>query len=264
MNQCVGYLARQEISKILEDYKSNPLRLEHFGFKVYSQSDEDGIIEEIFSRLEIEKGVFCEIGVEDGLECNTLYLIHKGWVGTWIEGDKEQESKIRKTFKNILDNRLKLLIGFITTENINENISNCLRFKDIDFLSIDIDGNDVYILESLSIYPKVICIEYNSKYRANLKKQQTYNPTHQWDGTDNFGASFLSINHVANKKGYQVVATNICGTNMFLVRNDLLGNKFIQTSDIQKLYNPPRYWLIKDHFSTIGHPASFGEYADIK
>jgi hypothetical protein len=70
-----GYLARLEIERLLDRYRIDPKRLEPFGFKVYSQNDEDGIIEEIFRRLDVKIGTFCEIGVENGLECNTLYLI---------------------------------------------------------------------------------------------------------------------------------------------------------------------------------------------
>ena len=97
-----GYAARVEIDRILAALPADPKRLEPFGFKVYSQGDEDGILEEIFKRLKIEKGVFCEIGVENGLECNSLYLIHKGWTGVWVDGNKDQLDPIREKFGSIL------------------------------------------------------------------------------------------------------------------------------------------------------------------
>ena len=39
---------------------SEPLALENFGYKVYSQNDEDGIIQEIFSRIGTESNEFVE------------------------------------------------------------------------------------------------------------------------------------------------------------------------------------------------------------
>ena len=51
------------------------------GFKVYSQADEDGIIEEIARRIGIENGYFIEIGCGDGRENNSHYLLLKGWRG---------------------------------------------------------------------------------------------------------------------------------------------------------------------------------------
>ena len=51
------------------------------GYSVYSQGDEDGILDEILRRLGITYGTFLEIGVGDGLQNNTAYLLAKGWNG---------------------------------------------------------------------------------------------------------------------------------------------------------------------------------------
>jgi hypothetical protein len=262
--QTAGYAARTEIGNILNCLAGDPKRLENYGFKVYSQSDEDGILEEIFRRLGIENGVFCEIGVENGLECNTLYLIHKGWKGAWIEGNVAQKEKIANKFGSVLGKRLELITAFVTRENINELV-NKISFSGsaIDFLSIDIDGNDIYLLEAIDFQPKVICIEYNAKFPASHKKQQTYNPDHVWRGTDYFGASLRAIADVAETKNYTLVGTNITGTNAFLVRKDLCGTLFTEAGNVDHLYNPPRYWLIADHYQHVGHAPDFGGYVDL-
>lgn len=46
---------------------SDPRQLEHFGYKAYSQNDEDGIIQEIFNRIGTTNRFFVEFGVQDGL-----------------------------------------------------------------------------------------------------------------------------------------------------------------------------------------------------
>jgi hypothetical protein len=260
-----GYFARQEINSIITTISSDPRRLEHFGFKVCSQSDEDGIIEEIFRRLNITEGRFCEIGVENGLECNTLYLIHKGWRGCWIEGNSNQRDSIENKFGSLLRNgRLRSFYNFVTAENINQIFKEIATDKEeLDFLSIDIDGNDIYLLEALELSPKVICIEYNAKFPPNVSKKPTYNLNNVWQGGDYMGSSLLAINDVACKKGYALVATNITGSNAFFVRNDCVANKFSENTAVEYLYNPPRYWLIFDHFQQIGHRADFGDYIDL-
>ena len=53
---------RKEIEDLKSEYRTNPKRLEQFGYKVYSQNDEDGILSEIFKRIGVERGVFFEIG----------------------------------------------------------------------------------------------------------------------------------------------------------------------------------------------------------
>ncbi|MDR1709933.1 MAG: hypothetical protein LBS70_09475, partial [Candidatus Accumulibacter sp.] len=51
LRRIAGYGARREAEEIKTRLAANPKRLEPFGFKVYSQNDEDGIVEEIFRRL---------------------------------------------------------------------------------------------------------------------------------------------------------------------------------------------------------------------
>lgn len=260
-----GYQARLEIETILSEIKSDSKRLEPHGFKVYSQGDEDGIIEEICRRIGIDNGIFCEIGVQNGLECNSLYLIHKGWRGVWIEGNPLYQGFIEEKFTSIIPARLKLSISMVTAENINKVIEQAgLADKEIDFLSIDIDGNDIYILENINLSPKIICIEYNAKFPGNIIKKATYDPNKKgWTGTDYMGSSLKAIRETAWKKGYRLVGSNITGANAFFVRNDLTGSNFPDDDSSEHLYNPARYHLIFDHFMHIGHPADFGNYEDL-
>ena len=131
-------------------------------------------------------------------------------------------------------------------------------------MSIDIDGNDIYLLENLPTIPKVICIEYNAKWPANISKKPVYDPSYSWSGTDYMGSSLKAITEVANRKGYTLVATSITGSNAFYVRNDLVKDNFSVDTSPENLYNPPRYWLIFDHFWYIGHQADFGKYTDLQ
>ena len=266
-----GYLARQEMRTILENIRLHPKRLEQYGFKVYSQNDEDGILAEIFKRIGVTKGTFCEIGVENGLECNSLFLIHQGWRGVWLEGNENQRPAIESKFQSLLaNNRLSLAIGYITPQNINTALAEVAQrldidANDLDFLSIDIDGMDIYLLEALEHPPKVICIEYNSKFPPPLSKKPVFNGQSIWNRTDYMGSSLTAINEVANSKGYSLVGTNLTGLNAFFVRNDLLGNHFEEKLTPEGLYNPPRYYLTFDHFHyDVGHEADFGPYVDLQ
>jgi hypothetical protein len=263
-----GFHARAEIERIKGGYSSDKSRLELYGFKVYSQNDEDGIIEEILSRLNIAKGIFCEIGVSDGLECNSLYLLHKGWKGIWIEGNKRLERKILDKFSSIIS-KATLGVNFVyaTPTNINHLINDRLNIigscaDDLDFLSIDVDGMDIHLLDALTLKPKVICIEYNSKFPPNIHKSPKFSKSYSWKGTDYMGASLLAINLIAQRKGYELVATNITGANAFFVRVELLNKMFNRSGDVPYLYNPPRYYLI-NHFFNIGHKSDFGNYEDL-
>ena len=259
-----GYLARQEIERLHSELCHDEKRLEPFGFKVYSQGDEDGIIEEICRRLKMTLGTFFEIGVENGLECNSLYLIHRGWKGCWIEGNQNYCDSIQKKFASIIPRRLQLFSKTVSVDNINLLIVEAgFDRNNLDFLSIDIDGNDIYLLECLEHFPKIICIEYNARFPGNLIKKQVYDPKRFWQETDYFGSSLSALCEAADKKGYRLVGTNITGTNAFFVRSDLVENLFCENCSPESLYNPPRYWLIFDHYRCVGHPPDFGPYADL-
>lgn len=258
-----GYRARREIERLQKRCSSDPRRLEPFGFKVYSQNDEDGIIEEIFRRLGVEAGTFAEIGVENGLECNTLYLAHKGWRGVWLEANAKHGKFIRSKFDSLLGARLQLLIGFVTAENVNDLLEHPdIAVREFDLLSIDIDGNDIHLFRALRCRPKVICIEYNSKWPPNIRKAPVYSQR-RWPGTDYMGASLAALTDSAAEKGYRLVATNLTGANAFFVRNDLAGELFADDPSPQNLYNPPRYSLYFDHYAVVGHRADFGPYEDL-
>jgi hypothetical protein len=241
---------------------ADPRRLERFGGKVYSQNDEDGIIDEIFRRIGVEARSFVEFGVSDGRECNTLKRLLEGWQGLWIEGGTELCAAIRRTFPDqIAAGALELRESFVSAENIDSIItgSRIARGGVLDLLSIDIDGNDYYVFQAIrSVRARVVVIEYNAKFPPPLDLVIRYDPQHTWDGSDYMGASLQALTNLANRMGYQLVATNVTGANAFLVRNDLAGERFFSPATAEALYNPPRYWATSGF--AVGHRPYTGPY----
>ena len=86
------------------------------GFKVYSQADEDGIVDELTRRLGIERGHFIEIGCGDERENNSHYLLLKGWRGIWVDGDPDNIAAVRAALP--LDGRLRLVEQMVTRDNV--------------------------------------------------------------------------------------------------------------------------------------------------
>lgn len=244
--------------RFLEERIKDSRSLENFGYKVYSQNDEDGIIKEIFCRIGTTNKEFIEFGVQDGLECNSHYLLHLGWKGLWIEGSKKYCHVMNIKFKPVISNgRLRICNAFITRDNINQLIEeNSFKSKEPDFLSIDIDGNDWYVWEAINcIKPRVVCIEYNGKFPPDYYWKQAYNANHSWDGSDWQGASLKAMELLGEKKGYQLVGTNINGVNAFFVRKELINNTFLTLKTAEELYNPNRKKL---KFYAAGHKAKYG------
>jgi len=150
------------------------------GFKVCSQSDEDGVINEIYKRIGFGSKYFVEFGVGDGLENNTAALLFSGWSGLWIEGSKSYFDKICTGMQClILSGRLKIVNGFVSPDNIDEIISANKTSDQVDLLSVDIDGNDAHVLERIkSISPRVIVLEYNAKFGPSISFCMKYDREH--------------------------------------------------------------------------------------
>ena len=89
---------RQEIEIIKKkEFKRDKKNLIPHGFKIFSQSDEDGILNEIFKRIGTTNKKFLEFGV-NSTNNNTTSLLLNAWTGVWLEASN---SKVKKNKKKI-------------------------------------------------------------------------------------------------------------------------------------------------------------------
>jgi hypothetical protein len=89
------------------------------------------------------------------------------------------------------------------------------------------------------VLPKLIIQEYNGNFPFEVEWVQAYNPEHNWDGTNYYGASLLAYINLFKKHNYTLLCCNLTGINAFFVSNDLM-DKFLDllVSDKTK-YVPP-------------------------
>lgn len=236
-------------------------RLNRHEFKVFSQSGEDGIIEEIFKRIGETNKIFVEFGVGDGTENNSLYLFLKNWRGYWLDGNLSSINKIKSRYDFLLKpGKLLAQHRFITAENIEMALGDLGIPKEFDFLSIDIDGNDYWVWQAIVNYsPRVVAIEYNGNLGPEIKWVMKYQPDYVWRGTSYFGASLKSLELLGASKKYKLVGCSFTGTNAFFVREDLIGDSFFTPFTSENHYEPKRLFLSK----TIGEKRFFGEFENI-
>ena len=230
--------------KIRFEMPDNPLLS---GWASYSQCDEDGIIRECLSRISKKTALSktcIEIGCANGLENNTHQLLLDGYSGFWVDGNREEIQFIENNLGGLHFDKLCVHESFVTRDNIVSLVEKALRFlgtKDLDFFSLDVDGNDIHLLPMIFqlTAPKLICVEYNAKFVPPTRLAMAYRSDHTWAGDDYFGASLQSW--VDELSEYSLVCCNLSGANAFFIRNDL-AEGCLQTP-IDKLYQPPRYWL---------------------
>ena len=240
---------------------SSPKRLLRYGFKVYSQCDEDGIIQEIFCRIGIKEKSFIEFGVQTGSECNTANLLLNGWHGLWIEGANKHVQTMQQSLKPFFeDNLLTLVEAYVSSENVNDLFSKAGFEGEIDLLSIDIDYNDFWVWKAVNIVrPRVVVIEYNSIFRPPTSVVVPYNPAARWDGSNYFGASLEALVRLGRSKGYRIVGCSFSGVNAFFVRDDLCDEHFFEPATAEEHYEPPRFF----HVFQSGHRPRLGPYVTV-
>lgn len=164
--------------------------------KDYSQHGESKVLHELANLLGINKGTFLDIGAGDGFHLsNTNYFKQLGWNGESFDIDNKGNNEV---IERMID------------------LSNMPNGK-VDLLSLDIDGNDYWILEQLLLNrPKIICFEINSQLPLGEVLVMPYDECHIWDGSHHYGMSFMAACLLLESHNYMIYdvvsSTNIIAT----------------------------------------------------
>jgi hypothetical protein len=239
----------------------DPKRLFPYEHQVHSQNGEDGIIAEIFRRIGTTDKTFLEVGVGDGLENNTAYLLTQGWTGCWVESDPRGVRAIRDNLgRRLSDGTLKLIELFVTMENVAPALKAGAVPEDLDLLSIDVDRNTYWIWSALAhIRARVVVVEYNATFPASVDWKVEYDPQAQWDGSFDYGASLKAFELLGRRLAYCLVGCDLTGTNAFFVKQELCQGAFCEPFDSETHYELLRGWLWGP--GRVPHPRGYGDLA---
>jgi hypothetical protein len=128
----------------------------------------------------------------------------------------------------------------VAAENINLLFRKYAVPRELDLLSIDIDGNDYWVWRALSAeYRPLVCIiEYNASYPPGEAVTIDYDRAFQWQKTDYFGASLDALAQLGESKGYDLAYCESHGVNAVFVRQDV--NPFVRRP-VAEIYREPDY-----------------------
>ena len=227
---------------VLVDTPMNPCI---HGYKVFAQTDEDGIIENILARIPGHSKTFIEIGCGNGLENNTHFLLLKGYRGCWIDGSADSIGFIEQGLAGRQFDELFVQQQFVDRDNVTKILIDLCDFigtREPGVFSLDIDGNEYDVLTASleKLQPSVICIEYNAKFPPPFVVAMRYDAKHTWAGDDYHGASLQALCNLLGD--YKLVTCNLSGVNAFFVRKDHAAHFADYTAE--QLYQPFREELI--------------------
>lgn len=200
----------------------------------FSREGEDGLLAYVLSKIPDKTGWCVEFGAWDGKsDSNTYYFIlQQSYRGVMIEADPLKYNLLRenlKAYDTICIN------AFVRPEGENK-LDNILSLtpvpKQFDLLSIDVDGDDYHVWQSLDKYqPKVVIIEINVLDKPGVKRIQKLGVPSVWSNTgtsissmwgvtDSTGTSISSMTELAIRKQYSLLANVHC--NAIFVRREYI------------------------------------------
>ena len=219
-------------------------KLSDTGFRVFSQYEEDGKLLFIFSIIGMENNQFVEIGSNDGINSNCANLFFNfGWYGLFIDCDTwsiKRGKRFYNKYPNPLQYKPKFICEKVTRENVNQIIGEAGISGAIGLLSIDIDGNDYWVWDALSIIdPKVVIIETHNEFGLN-NIVVPYDPKSEYSNKHPVyhGASPIAMVKLAKKKGYRLVGANQLGFNFIFIKNGIVDTIIPEVSVESVLTHP--------------------------
>jgi len=205
------------------------LDIQEAEFRVFSQFGEDGILQYLIRQARIHKELhtFVEFGVESYTEANTRFLlVNDNWRGLIMDGDSDNIAKVKES-PIYWRHGLIAVAAFINADNINQLIGDAGLRGEIGILSIDIDGNDYWVWDRITIVnPSIVVAEYNSVFGPRHAVTVPYDPTFV-RGKAHYsnlywGCSLKALEILGDRKGYALVGSNSAGNNAFFVRRDCI------------------------------------------
>lgn len=202
-------------------------------FSGFSQNGEDGILDVLRSQLLHSNRFFVEIGAADGVENNTSWLaVMEKYNGIMIEGNSWLAGRANRTV-------IPLSIGtecirmFVDTDNVG-GLKKLMLHTDPDVFSLDIDGNDFYIAESVfesGIRPKIFVVEYNSVFGPDrsitIEYQEDFNYAKQDSTQLYYGVSLAAWKKVFEQRDYEFITVERNGVNAFFVDRSQFDDEFL-------------------------------------
>ena len=220
--------------------------------KSQNKNKENLFLKKISSKFDFK--YFIEIGFHN-TEFNCLGLIEKNFSGLLIDSGRWINVFIMRLIIKILKKDIQVMYFHIEKKNVKKIFNNR---KKIGCLSIDIDGNDFWMVKKileLNIKPEVFIVEYNPSF-LNFSYSSLYDKKF-----DRFkkhpsglyhGASLISFVKLFNKYDFCLVKI-IGGINAFFLQKRLL-KKFRLKALTSKEY---REGKIRNNFLKIDAKLQF-------
>lgn len=204
--------------------------LPDYGLRVYSQSDEDGILLYLLAKLGLGDRRCIEVGLASPFGSNTTnLLVNWGFTGLGIEGSDEVARTVRQWFEGQADTKIdppQIVSSWLSAASIERVLADAgWAGTPVDVMSIDIDGVDYWLWKALeSITPRIVVIEIADMWppdrSVTVPDDARFSEARELD-TSYASASLAAMTKLATAKGYRLVGVHRHGFNAFYVHESV-------------------------------------------
>lgn len=209
-------------------------RLLEFQNNITSECGEDGILAHVFDRIGDGNKYCVDVGAHDGVRfSNTRALLRdRGWSGLMIESEPAAYGELEKLYgKSGAVRTIKALVSSTGPTSLGKLLGGVSAPAEIDFLCIDVEGNDYHLWANLQGYrPRVVMLDFNPTIPNDVLFVQ------EDSNLKNDGASLSALIELGKILGYELAA--VTTWNAIFVRRDLFGKLGIADNVIDKMYYP--------------------------
>jgi hypothetical protein len=238
--------------------------------KVFSQWGEDGILDFLCEKIGLTKPRVLEIGAGNFTECNSRFLVeNRNASVVLVDGRKDLVLNVNSSSLK-WKTHIFALEEWVTSKNINEIIESAkTRINGLDIFSIDLDGNDYWIVEVADLHHiQVVVVEYNPLFGPNLAvsipKDDSFNRIKKHHSGLYYGASIRAFNHILNQKGFIFIGSNRVGNNAFFVRREVIEKINLPVPSDLSLYTDWRIRESRDSFGNLNYISGSKRLEEIK
>lgn len=186
--------------------------------RLRSQNEEDGITLALLRAAGVVNRRFVEIGCGKTGGNSAFLAFDCGWTGLMVDATTSKVASLRRALA--FNPGVKVIKALVTPENLNHLLAKHGCAGEIDFMSIDIDSIDYWLLDALKVCsPRLLVMEYNVLFgpdrAVTLPAEGIPSPRPK----GYFGASLPALEKKARERGYRLVMCEGAGVNAFFVRD---------------------------------------------
>lgn len=200
---------------------------DQWAFSVFSQGDEDGLLLRIFASIGHGSKTVVDLGSGKGRMSNSAnLLLHHGWRGWLFDASERRQTLARAFFMSHYETRWAMptfVTEWLTPGNVAQVITAAGAPSCPDLLSIDLDGDDLWILDALHAFrPRVYIVEYQHHWgpHESVTVPQQRKPelvdAERWY----FGASLRAFTDLLEERAYDLVGIASGGFNAVFVARE--------------------------------------------